>query len=340
MAYMALATLQQARQAFFDRHELPVGQVTDTILKSWIRCAESGLHEGQHPAPEAVNPALEDRHDLFRRTCAPEIEALYAASRDMDAIVVLADAQGRILDVLGDNSFAGKVKSPSLSPGMDWSERVRGTNGIGTPLIEKRAVCITGPEHFLRAYAPFSCAGVPVLDLQGQVRGVVNLTTPAQIGGQGALGMVRLAVEQIEHHLALSNAEGCDRLRFHTRPEFIGTVREGILTLRDGWIAGGNRSALALIGHSWSDLENLRFEAVFETVDADDTHLRSPSGKDFSCVWERTTARSVPADTHSLAEIEETVMRRVLEAHHGNISAAARHLGVHRSTLYRRLKAA
>jgi transcriptional regulator of acetoin/glycerol metabolism len=42
-------------------------------------------------------------------------------------------------------------------------------------------------------------------------------------------------------------------------------------------------------------------------------------------------------ETGSLDEIERNVVRRTLEAQGGNISAAARLLGVSRNTLYRKL---
>ena len=50
--------------------------------------------------------------------------------------------------------------------------------------------------------------------------------------------------------------------------------------------------------------------------------------------------RSTPAHGERLAEVELQLMRRVLADCNGNVSAAARRLGVSRNTLYRRLKPA
>jgi transcriptional regulator of acetoin/glycerol metabolism len=44
-----------------------------------------------------------------------------------------------------------------------------------------------------------------------------------------------------------------------------------------------------------------------------------------------------PAQKGKLADLEDELLRRAIAEHNGNISAAARQLGLHRSTLYRRL---
>ncbi len=48
-------------------------------------------------------------------------------------------------------------------------------------------------------------------------------------------------------------------------------------------------------------------------------------------------AQAAESDTQALRDLEQAHMRRTLEAHDGNVTAAARALGVSRSTLYRRL---
>lgn len=51
-----------------------------------------------------------------------------------------------------------------------------------------------------------------------------------------------------------------------------------------------------------------------------------------------TAMPSLPAAPPSLERLEWEHIQRVLEDHHGNVSAAARTLGIHRRTLQRRLK--
>jgi transcriptional regulator of acetoin/glycerol metabolism len=43
-------------------------------------------------------------------------------------------------------------------------------------------------------------------------------------------------------------------------------------------------------------------------------------------------------DSWSLAEVEKEHIRRVLERHRGNATAAARQLGISRTTLWRKLR--
>jgi transcriptional regulator of acetoin/glycerol metabolism len=39
----------------------------------------------------------------------------------------------------------------------------------------------------------------------------------------------------------------------------------------------------------------------------------------------------------TLHDVTDAALRKAIEQHHGNVTAAARQLGLHRSTLYRRL---
>ena len=52
---------------------------------------------------------------------------------------------------------------------------------------------------------------------------------------------------------------------------------------------------------------------------------------------EQKQAASHPAETHNLEDLERTTILQVIEKHNGNISRAAKELGLTRAALYRRL---
>ena len=63
--------------------------------------------------------------------------------------VLLADASGVVLHSFGDHEFFGKASKILLLPGGIWSEGFRGTNAIGTALVEQEPVMVHSAEHFI-----------------------------------------------------------------------------------------------------------------------------------------------------------------------------------------------
>ncbi|MFT3996853.1 MAG: helix-turn-helix domain-containing protein [Asticcacaulis sp.] len=336
------ARVEAARKVFFEQHGLPVDQVGHAILRSWIRCADMGLDAFADPRAEAPSAhdvrTLHERHEALRRISRPELDALYAEARDLSGIVILTNARGEILDAVGDPAFAGRAAEVALKPGVLWSEDGIGTNAIGTAIAERRAVAVNGAEHYFQAHKVLSCAATPIIDPRGAVLGVLDISTPATPQGGHMLGLMRLAVEQIEHRLFREGFESCQTLRFHSEASLVGASREGILVFRDGVVVAANRRGLSLMGRNWEDLDTLRFEELFDGAGlrSGAVQLRSHDGRAFHGRCD-ADGQGVLMGDGRLEDMETAAIRRALEAHGGNVSAAARALGIHRSTIYRRM---
>lgn len=344
--------VQSARAKFFGSGELPIDQVGQPILRSWLRCADMGLDLTRPPALEAPEQrevqVLFERHERLRRLCRPELDALNAEARDTGGIVILTNAQGVVLDAVGDSAFAGRAAAVALRPGVTWSETSIGTNAIGTALAERRAVSVHGAEHFYDAHQILSCAAVPITDPRGVVVGVLDLSAHAQVQHLHALGLVRLAVEQIEHRFFNGAFDGATVLRFHTDAAVVGASREGVLVFDDDQrLIAANRRGLSLLTRDWSALDSVDFDDLFESAAEPSGHMRewrAQDGSRFQGVLKppsRAAGAPEPIAASSLGstleDAELALMRATLESCGGNVSLAARRLGVHRSTLYRRL---
>ena len=264
---VSAGTLETARRRFFDAGTLPHGLVSELILDSWQRCREHGLSADERlrvePAAGAALGELKERYERLQQLCRPEVEALYADARATGSIVVLTAPDGVILDALGSADFLDKAARVALRPGVPWSEPAIGTNAIGTALVERRAVEVRGGEHYFRPHRMLSCSAVPILDPTGQLAGVLDLSGEASVHHTHALGMVRFAVEQIEHRLFMHSFAGGHIVRLHAEPGLIGTTREGLLAFEGDRIVGANRHALALTGLSWDELGRRRYADLF-----------------------------------------------------------------------------
>lgn len=228
-----------------------------------------GLDVATMPVIEPLSCAelreVRERNEQLHRLCRPELEALRTDARDTDSVVILSDAEGMVLDTLGSDAFSSHAMRVALRPGVAWRESSTGTNAIGTALAERRAVEVRGAEHFFEPHGVLSCYAAPILDPQGAVIGALDLSGRANVAHTHALGMVRLAVDNIEHRLFDNLPHGCEVLRLHHDAALLGTAHEGVLVFRDRCLIAANRYGLGLLGLDGSVLGRQRFDELFAT---------------------------------------------------------------------------
>jgi len=263
-------SINTARRRFFDSGSEPRGLVSETILASWRRCRMQGLVADERPSVALIERhelgEMQEQHEVLRRLCRPELEALYASANHAGSIVVLTAPNGFILDALGNADFLDKAARVSLRPGAPWSEAATGTNAIGTALIERRAIEVRGGEHYYAPHKVLSCSASPIFDPHGEVVGVLDLSGEASSHHLHALGMVQLAVEQIEHRLFESDFDGADIVRIQPDAALLGTAREGMLVFEAHKLVAANRHALRLLGMDWSELGKRRYDELFASA--------------------------------------------------------------------------
>ena len=266
-----------ARRQFFGEGRLSQALVAEPIMRSWQRCARLGLDRASQPPIEPMTQhelrEIAEPHERLRRACRPEFLSLLQDAEATDAIVLLTDPSGVVLDALGSTDFAARAARVALRPGVRWNEAATGTNAIGTALVEHRPIEVLGSEHFFDAHAILSCAAVPIFDPEGKVAGVLDISGPSAVDHRHALGLARLAVEQIEHRLFEGRFEGADIVRFQCDPALIGTAREGILVFRESRLVAANRYGLKLMNLDWSALGAHRIDELFNELPQERTGI-------------------------------------------------------------------
>ncbi|ADH89709.1 GAF modulated sigma54 specific transcriptional regulator, Fis family [Ancylobacter novellus DSM 506] len=282
-----------ARKQFFQhgRPDRPLdGLVPEPILRSWQRCAARGLDNAALPRLEPLTAhelsAITERHERLRRLCRPEIESLYADAMQTGCVVILTDADGLILDALGNADFAARAAQVALRPGVMWGESSTGTNAVGTALVEGRPIAVHGGEHYYDPHGILSCSAAPILDPYGQTVGALDLSGPAAVDHRHALGLVRLAVAQIEHRFFDEDFAGRRILRLQADRALLGTAREGVLVFEEDRLVAANRAGLGLVGADWSALGAARADELLERLPRADgqTHaLRDGAGRPLFC---------------------------------------------------------
>ncbi|HEY8353706.1 MAG TPA: sigma-54-dependent Fis family transcriptional regulator [Methylophilaceae bacterium] len=264
-----LHRIRTAREQLLDRGRLPEGVLPDPIQRSWERCIETGL--SVHLRPETEPAAMQQLNELRERNshlltqAQPEMESLYAHIAGTQSMVILSDADGTILHAIGDQDFMSKAQRVALQPGVSWREDVSGTNAIGTALIEKNPVYVMGGEHYFEQNAFLNCSASPILDPHGNIIGVLDLSGDHRQPLEHTLALVRMSALMIENRLFNTGFATDITIRFHTRPEFIGTLWEGIVVFSpEGRLLAVNRTGAFQLGLEEQKAAGTEFESLFE----------------------------------------------------------------------------
>ena len=105
-----------------------------------------------------------------------EIDRLYAIVRQQAYVVLFCNSDGVAVHHRGDETRADEFKRWGIWLGGVWSERVEGTNGIGTCIADQRPVLVHCSQHYRSQHAQLSCAGAPIFDPQGQLVAVLDVS--------------------------------------------------------------------------------------------------------------------------------------------------------------------
>lgn len=326
------------------------------LMSSWQRCLDHGLQAGN---PVVFNPV--SRQEIRRRTEAhqtiiqwaqPIMTRLVETIADRRYFAVLTDADGVVINAQGA-ALEHDLRARQLARiGVDLSEQAVGTTAIGAVLHERRSVWLHQGEHFFKDNAIFSCAGAPLFGPTGDCIGMLDLTGIETPERRELRHLVSRSARQIENSLALATPHAL-AVRFNWPGESLGHEGDGLLLLDGhGRVVGANSPARQMLGHelntSWSpvlhasDIWALPFEHLFDMANlAEPRTLPTWNGLHLNVVC-RQPGRQVTIEEERtpLHTFKDAVIKRAVEEAKGNVTLAAKRLGIGRATVYRRLRAA
>jgi transcriptional regulator of acetoin/glycerol metabolism len=263
--------LRLARQAYFGSGlDVPEDLIAPLVSRSWERCRRFGL-DGEYHLPAATpidRVALKTEQDRNRQLLnlgRPVMEHVFEQIRNSGSMVILADSSGLLLDTVGDAEFLDKAGRVALSAGASWDEMLRGTNAIGTALAEESSVEIRGEEHYLSSNGFLTCCASPIFGPDGRLIGALDISGDFRGYQPHTLGLVRVSSAMMEKRL-FESLHGRDlMIRFHPQPEYLGSLKEGLIALSgEGQVLAINRQGLDILGLRRFDVVDRDFVLVFE----------------------------------------------------------------------------
>ncbi|WP_338891148.1 sigma-54-dependent Fis family transcriptional regulator [Aeromonas rivipollensis] len=228
------------------------------IQRSWQRCLHQGLLRQQSAEldllPQGELSARQEQHKTlitcFQRFVLPLFAQLLAGR---PCRLLLCDGEGAILAASGDDGFARHAERIFLRSGARWGEASKGTNAIGTALAEQSEVQVLGAQHFFAQHSFLSCSACPLLGPDGQLLGVLDISTDAAHHDGDMLGTVRLLAMTLENAL-LARQPGW---LVDLDPQSLWSAR--LLLGEGGELLGANRAGRLWLGqHPFDGKQLLR----------------------------------------------------------------------------------
>ena len=162
------------------------------VLQRWQRCREAGLPADGPGEPAMALSGLAETVNSFSEVLAPgaPFDAFAAEVAKAGYCGLFCDGRGVVLSRRIAEPFRDSIAEVRLVEGALWSESARGTNGMGTSLMERRPVAVVGAEHYELRNHGLACYAAPVRDVRERIVAVLDATGPMT----SAAGFVHAAV--------------------------------------------------------------------------------------------------------------------------------------------------
>lgn len=273
--------------------QLSGGAQNRAVLESWQRCEERfGLAHDTLRRPEVMPESqtrqLRDRNGRLYHHAHDLVRTLYRKIDASGYAVFLTDNSGVILDSVAAHSLLPSFRTNGLLPGAVWSEEREGTNGIGTCIVEGRAITIHKDEHFLAQHSVLTCTAAPVFDPDGKVCSVLDVSAVRDdIKRTDCLrvrGMVADYADALERILFFDERAGDVILHLHPEAQHVGSTRDAMISIApDGTISGATSTARRILAAANNSTDiNEMFEMDVDSLlskFADQSPMKARSGQ-------------------------------------------------------------
>ncbi|MFF7838063.1 GAF domain-containing protein [Streptomyces ossamyceticus] len=225
--------------ALAGRHPKPSPR--PVIRESWSRMLRSGMDpDHDFRADLLSHDEVERRRQTspLRHVLPVLREGLLSLADTAQHIMMVADADARVLWREGSTAVLRKADGQGLGVGADLREETVGTNGVGTPLVVRRPVQVFASEHFVRALHSWTCTGAPITDPRdGRLLGSVDISGPLETLHPATLALVDAVAKLAQSRLRDLHLASLEQLRAVAAPVLARIGGPAVAVDRDGWTA-------------------------------------------------------------------------------------------------------
>ena len=290
---------------------------SSALAASWRRSGALHALDPATCAPPQRLPAdaiarARERMGSLLAAAQGSIDRLFLAVGGVGCSVVVADLSGVIVDRRGapcdDRFFDGS----GLWNGAVWSEQYEGTNGIGTCLVEHRAVTIDRDQHFFTRNSDLFCTTAPIFDEHGELAAALDVSSCRADLTEGFARLIASAV--------------ADATRFIEAENFRLAFPDARILLAPS----GDRYGSSLLAVDRDDLVIGATRAARIGLGVNSATLKRPTPA-------ADLIGRAKAESDDMGAAERAVLQRALARSSGNVSRAAKDLNMSRATLHRKM---
>lgn len=211
------------------------------LAESWNRSRAFGINPSHADFDMIPAAELQERknrlHEELFQYSTPILENLYSQLKNTPFMAIVSDAEGYIISTWGEAPFIDKAKAISLQSGVNWQEKRKGTNAIGTAIIERKPIQVIGEEHYVTENQFLTCYASPLYSATGELIGILDISGDVRFHHPHTLGMVtatahacqsNILLNSVHHELVLSLKE-TDRIVGGARQPLISLSEEGVI---------------------------------------------------------------------------------------------------------------
>lgn len=241
------------------------------ILDSWVRCRQAKVNPNDdslhHQLDQySLKAVLRENQELIT-IAKPFMDNLYQIVAGSGFVVVLTDIRGYIMEILGDKDTLKNPMTVSFFQGANWSEKEAGTNAIGTALVTRKPIQVSGSEHYCRKHHCLTCSAAPILNEKGKVLGVLDVSGKSTAAHLHTLGMVVAAAEAIMAQLAIRSKNKELSVINNRLTNIFNTMSDGVIMIdNNGVISELNPVAKKILGFGLNKFETnqpVQVESIF-----------------------------------------------------------------------------
>jgi len=195
------------REGFLTTGSLTMYALRSVIRDSWQRCHVMQVNPLRRCAPLAIAREaqlyhLREVNELLIRATRSAMSHLTDFLADSGYVIVLSDAKGCLLDVVGDVGIRRRLARIDFVPGGDWSEAAAGTNAIGTALADGHVVQLMAAEHYCDGWQDLTCTAAPVRHpFTGEIVGILDVTGDYHLIRPFLTNSLAAAALEVQHEL-------------------------------------------------------------------------------------------------------------------------------------------
>lgn len=197
--------LESKWEYFINNNQKP-DKIRTKIYQSWKRSQDHGVDPHQKRSsvilPDVHLSELIDKSQLYS-VSIPILKELEKQTSGTEHLTTLSDNKGRIIYLHGDYKVLDKAEDMNFVRGADWSEKIAGSNAIGTSIATENPIQVFAHEHYCEGVHPWNCAAAPIKDpLTGELLGVFDLTGPSDLAQPHSLGLAQSISALIEQNFS------------------------------------------------------------------------------------------------------------------------------------------